>query len=251
MKTGFCVVIPVYNHPDTIADTVAEVRSAGFPVILVDDGSEPVCAGVLDRLTEGDEAVHLRRLQVNGGKGRAVKSGLLMARELGFAHALQIDADGQHDPQDIPRLVRLSRQHPDAIISGMPAYDDSVPRVRYYSRYLTHVWVWINTLSLEVRDSMCGFRAYPLQPVCELIGREYLGDRMDFDTEVLVRWVWQGGRVFQFSTRVRYPRDGISHFRGFEDNWLITRMHTRLFFGMLRRLPRLLARRLRRREVSS
>lgn len=239
----FCAIIPVYNHPSTIAQAVRSVRQQGFPVLLVDDGSESNCAEILTALAEADPQVYLKRLPENGGKGAAVKAGLLWAEALGFCYALQIDADGQHNPEDIPGLVSLSGGYPDAIISGMPTYDDSVPLLRYYARYMTHVWVWINTLSLEIHDSMCGFRVYPVGRVCNLIRTQRLGDRMDYDTEVLVKWFWQGGRVVQTKVRVRYAEDGVSHFRGFEDNWLITKMHTRLFFGMLRRLPGLLLRR--------
>jgi hypothetical protein len=67
---------------------------------------------------------------------------------------------------------------------------------------------------------------------------------MEFDIEITVRLFWSGVPVRSMPTRVRYPSDGVSHFRLFRDNVLISAMHTRLFFGMLRRLPRLLARRL-------
>ena len=63
---------------------------------------------------------------------------------------------------------------------------------------------------------------------------------MDFDTEVVVRWVWQGGGVRNLPTNVRYPVDGVSHFNAVKDNVLISRMHARLFFGMLCRLPGLI-----------
>ena len=66
---------------------------------------------------------------------------------------------------------------------------------------------------------------------------------MDFDPEILVRLHWRGVPVIQFPTPVSYPMDGISHFRVLRDNLIISWMHTRLFFGMLLRLPCLLARR--------
>ena len=110
-------------------------------------------------------------------------------------------------------------------------------------RYLTHVWVWINTLSFAIRDSMCGFRVYPLPPVLRLMDEETIGLRMDFDVEVLVRLFWRGIVVHNLPTRVTYPLDGVSHFDVWRDNVRISRMHARLFFGMLRRLPRLLVRR--------
>jgi hypothetical protein len=68
---------------------------------------------------------------------------------------------------------------------------------------------------------------------------------MDFDIEVVVRLHWRGIPIVEVPTQVLYPRGGVSHFRLWRDNLLITRMHARLFFGMLRRLPQLVARRLR------
>jgi hypothetical protein len=109
-----------------------------------------------------------------------------------------------------------------------------------YGRYLTHVWVWINTLSLDITDSMCGFRVYPVARSNQLIAAEPMGDRMDFDTEFMVRWHWHHWGIKQISTRVIYPEQGVSHFRVWRDNKLISWMHTRLFFGMLWRLPRIL-----------
>ena len=89
---------------------------------------------------------------------------------------------------------------------------------------------------------MCGFRVYPLAPTMTLIDQETVGLRMDFDTEIAVRLMWRGVRVINLPTRVHYPADGVSHFDVWRDNLRISWMHTRLFFGMVRRLPRLLVR---------
>lgn len=236
-------VVPVFNHPGAIAGLVAALRGHGLPVVLVDDGSEPGCAAVLRELAEAAPGeVFLHRLGHNQGKGAAVMAGLREAERLGHSHALQIDADGQHDPADVPRFLALARENPHAVVNGRPLYDDSVPRGRLYGRYLTHVWVWINTLSFDIRDSMCGFRVYPLAPTLALLDAARIGTRMDFDTEVLVRLHWRGLAVRDCPTRVVYPPGGVSHFRMLRDNLRISAMHTRLFFGMLLRLPRLLAR---------
>lgn len=239
-------VIPVYNHPDTIGAMVAGVRRHGLPCILVDDGCEPRCAAALDALSAADADVTLVRLAQNQGKGGAMMAGLRTALARGFSHALQIDADGQHAVADIPRFLALSRQHPEAVVCGRPVYDASVPKVRLYGRYLTHVWVWINTLSGQIRDSMCGYRVYPLPAVVSVINGASLGRRMDFDPEVVVRLHWRGVAVVNLPTPVTYPQDGISHYRMLRDNVLISVMHARLFFGMLLRAPMLLARRLKR-----
>ncbi|MEN9545145.1 MAG: hypothetical protein RLZZ598_1978 [Pseudomonadota bacterium] len=233
------VVIPVYNHGISIARVVGAVRAQGLPSVLVDDGSEPGCAAVLDALA-ADEDVTLVRLAQNQGKGGAVMAGLRAALAQGHTHAIQIDADGQHDTADLPAFLALAQQHPQAVIAGRPIYDRSVPLGRLVGRYATHVWVWINTLSFSVRDSMCGFRVYPLAPVVMLLDRARIGRRMDFDVEVLVRLVWAGVPVIQQPTRVTYPPGGVSHFRALHDNLLISWMHARLFFGMLPRAPRLL-----------
>ena len=251
--SNVCAVIPVYNHGEAVGAVAQAVREADLPCILVDDGSEPGCAAVLDALAAADpRGTFLVRLSENQGKGGAMIAGLQEAGRRGYSHALQIDADGQHDTADLLRFMDLSRTHPDRIICGTPLYDDSVPKARLYGRYLTHVWVWINTLSFAIRDSMCGFRVYPLRPTLALLDRVRIGRRMDFDVEVLVRLVWRGVQIVNVPTRVRYPTDGISHFDPLRDNVRISGMHAKLFFGMLLRSPLLLWRKLRgRREAVS
>ncbi|HET9049619.1 MAG TPA: glycosyltransferase family 2 protein [Chiayiivirga sp.] len=238
------VVIPVYDHEHAITAMVEGVRAAGQECLLVDDGSHPPCAQVLRALAQR-EGVSLLRLEVNQGKGGAMLAGFREAARRGASHVLQIDADGQHDCRDIPRFLAAAEAEPDAVIAGAPRYDESVPKARLYGRYLTHVWVWINTLSFAIRDSMCGFRVYPLAPVLALIEAEPIGRRMDFDPEILVRLYWRGVAVRTLETPVSYPADGVSHFDVWRDNVRISRLHARLFFGMLWRLPRWLARRFR------
>ena len=245
MSTSFslCVLIPVFDHEHAIAAVVDAVLAHGLAIVLVDDGSSDACALKLDQLAAAwPQQITLIRLAHNSGKGVAVQAGFTAAVQAGFSHALQVDADGQHCTDDIPRFLALAKQQPDAVIAGCPIYDQSVPKLRLYARYLTHIWVWINTLSLEIKDSMCGFRVYPLAAVMQLMAQQSIGRRMNFDTDILVRLYWQGLRVINLPTRVTYPLDGVSHFRVWMDNVLITRMHTLLFFGMLRRLPMLLKR---------
>lgn len=238
-----CIVIPVYNHEHAIGAVLEGLLRHGVPCILVDDGSAPSCAATLDRLARAAPAqVTLLRHARNQGKGAAVITGLLHAAGRGYSHVLQIDADGQHRAADAPAFLALAERHPLAVIAGCPVYDESVPKARLYGRYATHVWVWINTLSPRIKDSMCGFRVYPLAATVALARRAPIGLRMNFDTDILVRLYWDGLDVINLPTRVGYPSDGVSHFRLWRDNLLITRMHTVLFFGMLRRAPRLLAR---------
>ena len=243
-----CVVIPFYNHEGAIAEVVARVKAQNLPCILVDDGSHSRCATVLAAIAAAESGwLTLLTQPQNGGKGAAVMAGFAAALAAGHSHGIQLDADGQHRVEDLPRFTQAIAEHPAAVIAGVPIYDDSVPRHRLYGRYLTHGMVWLNTLSFEIRDSMCGFRAYPLAPALAAWQGMRWGRRMDFDTEILVRLRWAGLRVLSLPTRVTYPSDGVSHFDLVKDNLRIAGMHTRLFLGMLLRSPRLLWRALTRR----
>ncbi|MDO6566970.1 glycosyltransferase family 2 protein [Alteromonas sp. 1_MG-2023] len=235
------ILIPVYNHEHAIGETVKALRAFGYPILLVDDGSYQACAVVLEELARvHNPQVSLLTLPSNGGKGHAVKSGLRHLAKTGFTHGLQVDADGQHNLSDIPHFISAGVQHQDTLIAGYPQYDDSISKGRFYGRYLTHVWVWINTLSFTIKDSMCGFRLYPVTAFNQMLDKAPCGNRMDFDTEVIVRWHWRNGSIINIPTKVNYPTDGVSHFKLLHDNVLISWMHTRLFFGMLLRLPKLL-----------
>jgi glycosyltransferase involved in cell wall biosynthesis len=238
------VVIPVYNHASGIAYMIDGVRQAGLRCVLVDDGSDPACAALLDHLSRANaQAVSIVRLPLNRGKGAAVTAGMHEAARQGYSHALQIDADGQHDVADIARFIARARRQPNAVICGCPSFDATAPKVRRVARYATHVWVWINTLSFDIGDSMCGLRVYPLASALALLDEVRLSPRMAFDPEILVRLHWRGVPIVNLRTRITYPAGGVSHFRLVLDNWLISLTHARLFFGMLRRAPTLMRRR--------
>ncbi len=228
------IIIPVYNHAHAIGKVLDGLRTSGLPCWLIDDGSDPECRSVLESLaTTHAEWVNLERLAVNQGKGRALAHGFACMQQSGMTHALQIDADGQHDPRDAQRFVDAARHSPTAVISGVPVYDASVPRGRLYGRYITHFWVAIHTFSRAIGDSMCGFRLYPLPVTNALIAEEGVAARMAFDTDIIVRLHWRGVPIVNIPTRVHYPLDGVSHFDMLRDNLRISRMHARLFFTML------------------
>jgi glycosyltransferase involved in cell wall biosynthesis len=229
-----CVLVPTYNNPATLRDVVLRVREHLADVVVVDDGSGPEARAVCEKLAaEGLARVHHRAR--NGGKGAAVKDGFREARGLGFSHALQVDADGQHAIDDIPRLLDAARARPDALVLGQPIFDASAPKARRYGREITRFWTSVEAGGPVIGDPMCGFRVYPLDAAIASATR---GDAMDFDPEIAVRMVWLGVPVVHVATRVRYiPRaeGGVSHFRMVRDNALISWMHTRL---MLTRIAR-------------
>jgi predicted LPLAT superfamily acyltransferase len=243
MKFHPCVVVPVFNHGENAGALAQRLAPFGLQTFMVNDGSDAASSAALHDLAKRHDWIQILDHAENMGKGAAVLTGLRAAHTQGYSHALQIDADGQHDTGDIPRFLALAEANPAAIIAGCPEFDASAPRGRRFARYITHVWVWIETLSFTIRDSMCGFRVYPLAPVIRLADRVRLGRRMDFDPEILVRLHWDGQRIISQPTKVSYPAGGQSHFRLGHDNLLISWMHTRLFLEMLWRLVRLIRRR--------
>ncbi|OCG56501.1 acyltransferase [Gilliamella sp. Choc6-1] len=242
IPSNYCFVIPCYNHSEALLGVLKHLASYEINCILVDDGSSVNEVQKMDQIIALFPWVTLLRLKTNQGKGAAVMTGLEYAYNQGYAYAIQIDADGQHDSQIVKKLIEQSLQNPHALISGCPIYDNSVPKHRLIARYITHFWVWIETLSFSIKDSMCGFRVYPLQATCNLIKQSNIGKRMDFDTDIMVQLYWKGIPSIFVPTKVTYPKDGISHFKAFKDNLLITKMHTKLFLGMLPRILPLIKR---------
>ena len=239
-----CIVVPIYNHGDAIGRTVTALVRYGLTIYVLDDGSDEPPQRRLAALAGREPLVRLLRSTRNEGKGAAVMRGLRQALKDGFTHALQIDADGQHDADDVPKFLAAGDASPLAVVCGEPVYDTCVPKARFYGRYITHVWVWIETLSFQIKDSICGYRLYPLALATRLIDKVRMPTRMDFDTAIAVRLVWAGAPVINVPTRVIYPRDGTSHFHMLRDNLRISWMHTGLVFGMLWRAPMLLWRKL-------
>ncbi len=237
MSMKICAVIPSHNHYKSLAQVIMALRGHGLPVLIVDDGSASPAREAIAACHDPAHGIEVVRLDKNSGKGGAVAHGLRLAAERGFTHAVQVDADGQHDLTAIDRLVEAARKNPEALVSGLPVYDSTMPLSRRFSRWLTHVWVWVETLSTAIRDSMCGFRVYPVAQTLGVLDTESVGKRMDFDTEIMVRLAWRGAPVIHVPVAVTYPEGNTSNFHLWRDNWLITKMHTRLVFGMLARLP--------------
>ncbi|MDR1275173.1 MAG: glycosyltransferase family 2 protein [Candidatus Accumulibacter sp.] len=251
MNFRLCFLIPIFNHWKSIRATVESLFRYGDDVYIVDDGSDARTQAVLKEIAADFPSVRLIRLPENRGKGAALMRGMREALRDGFTHALQIDADGQHDPGDVPRFIALSRENPDALVCGRPLYDESVPKKRLYGRRITHFWVGVETLRFRVPDSMCGFRVYPLASACRLIERVRLPERMSFDVEILVRMLWEGTPAREVPTRVVYPPEGVSHFDMLRDNLGISWAHARLFAGMLWRAPRLVSSKFFARDAGS
>lgn len=231
------VIIPHYQHADKIAKVIDLLQAHALPVIVIDDGSDASSQAQLQQLAQ-EKGIFLQLNAQNAGKGAVVKQAFKLAQEQGYTHAIQVDADGQHQIDDVLKFITLAKTNPQALICGLPLYGADAPKSRLYGRKITNFWNMINTWSLDLADGMCGFRLYPLASINPLVESSHIGNRMDFDTEILVRSHWEQIPLLWVETPVIYNQDGSSHFRAWADNWLISKMHARLFFGMLGRVLR-------------
>lgn len=241
------VLIPSYNPGPKVDETVREARRYWNPVWVVVDGSTDGSTARLRAMAAADAGLRVIELPVNRGKGSAVLEGLRAAAAEGFTHVLTMDSDGQHPAPCIPEFMAVSARHPDCMVLGKPVFDAAAPSLRVKGREISNWWANLETLWMGIGDSLFGFRIYPIEPLEKIMRSQRWMRRFDFDPEAVVRLAWAGVRPINLAAPVRYFRadeGGVSHFRYFRDNRLLTWMHTRLFLGFLWRLPRLLGRRL-------
>ena len=185
------IVIPAFNEAATIAEIVAGAR-AHAPVLVVDDGSTDDTAARAQ--AAGAEVVrHPRRR----GKGAALATGFAAAREKNATWVVTLDADGQHDPVDLPSLIAAARTAPRAIVIGS-RHDAGLPPERSLAIQLAGFWVnWIT--GAAIADTQSGFRVYPLALLDDVSMR---GDRFVFETAVVVAALGQGWDVREVPIRV-------------------------------------------------
>ena len=246
MKGG--IIIPVYKHGKACVAVVEGLLQYSYPIILVDDGNGEETKSYLQQIVTAHPEVTLVTLEKNSGKGAAFGAGIVKAYEMGITHALQIDADGQHDISRTPFFMQKAEQYPTAMILGYPEYDASVPGHRKNGRKFANNWAKIVSFEGGIMDSMCGFRVYPVQETYHFVTRCRYDRRMGFDIDILVRLIWKGLPFIFFPVHVTYPSDGISNFRMVQDNARISWVYTKLCCGMLLRLPLLIAKVIKRKR---
>ncbi len=239
-QVKYCLLVPHFNHERQFLTFLPKLIETGLDCLIIDDGSNEESLAQVRQAVQEHSSVHLFEHSVNRGKGAAVKTGFYHARHLGFSHAIQIDADGQHDIEDISKLIAASKTKPLAMICGKPVFDESAPKARLYGRKVTDFWVALETLSTKIKDGLCGFRIYPISQMETLLDTYYVGSRMNFDTDILVKSVWLDIELVFINTKVIYPEQSVSHFNYLRDNLLLIKLHTRLMFGMIAHLPKLL-----------
>jgi glycosyltransferase involved in cell wall biosynthesis len=204
-------LIPALECEATIGAVVRGTLAHLSRVLVVDDGSGDGTADAAK--AAGAEVL---RLPANRGKGAALRAGLLALRERGASHVLTLDGDGQHLTEEIPALLRASREDPRAIVLGARQHPPgSLAPIRVFGNRFANRWVRI-ACGLELEDTQSGFRVLPLEATLALGCR---ADRFAFETEVVIRGVRAGLPIRSVPVRVYNPppAERHSHFRGFSD----------------------------------
>jgi len=223
-----CCVIPVFNHASTVHAVIERTRAVMPDVLVVDDGSEDI------NLAEhyAGTGIEVIRHPRNMGKGAALLTAIRTLAPRGYDYMITLDADAQHDPEDIPRFLPLLERNDWTLVAGVR--DFSVPNVpgrSKFGRAFSNFWFFVET-GRKISDSQSGFRAYPLQYVSKI---KCSSLHYTFETELLTRCMWAGLELAEVPISTHYdpPGERISHFQPFRDNWRMTWLHTRL---VLRRL---------------
>lgn len=224
---GYCVVIPTYNNRKTVLEVVRKVRAVAECVIVVDDG----CTDDTPELLKSEPVIYLRHKR-NRGKGVALRTGFKKALELGYHHAVTIDSDGQHFPDEIPKLVEASRASPDAVVIGVRDMSgEHVPGRSSFGRMFSNYWLKVAT-GIDVGDTQSGFRVYPLRHVTRVW---CWSRRFTYECEVIIRMAWGGCPILNVPVKVYYPprAERVSHFNPFWDNVRFTVLYLYANFSHL------------------
>lgn len=222
------IVVPVYNHASTLSAVLAGLEPLGFPILVVNDGSKDEIEAALRPHPEVSVITHAQ----NQGKGAAIASAMHYAVEHGFAAILSFDADGQHLPQDVPRLIAACEEHPEALIIGARDFasegSGDIPGSSRFGRSFSNFWIWVES-GRWLPDTQTGLRIYP----CDLeLLRAIRGRRYSFEVEILTRSAWWGRKIISVPAAVYYPprAERVSHFAPLKDNLRLSGTHSYLCF---------------------
>ena len=227
-RDQICALIPAYNAEISIGQVIDGAREHLARLIVVDDGSA-------DRTGEiaRSRGVEVISLPSNRGKGYALRRGFSLALDRGCSAVLTLDADGQHDPRDIPRFLQTHATVPEAMLIGSRmAQADQFPRQRYYSNRTAAFFI-SKALGQFVEDTQCGFRLYPAKILRSI---RFTTCHFQMETEVLLRAVHRGNRLAVVPVTNLYLNGTAPHsnFRPVIDTFYICLVVLQSYLGILK-----------------
>lgn len=189
-------VIPAYNEETRIGQVIRDARRHADRVVVVDDGSFDRTAEIAQR----ENIVLVRHIE-NSGAGAATMTGIEAARALGATCVITLDADGQHDPGDIPLLLKPVREgRADIVFANRFGQRNRIPLIRRVANALGNVITWMTT-GMWVQDSQCGFKVFGPKALQEVDIRM---SGFEFCSEIVREAAQHQWRVVQIPTKVLY-----------------------------------------------
>ncbi|MBI5466933.1 MAG: glycosyltransferase family 2 protein [Candidatus Kerfeldbacteria bacterium] len=175
---GVVAIIPAFNEYTRLRQTVEQARPLVDAVVVIDDGSREPLAAHLPTL----EGLTVLRHSVNLGKGAALTTGLQWATQAGFTIAVLLDADGQHNPAEIPDLIAPLQQQRADITFGVRSFHSGMPLVARVGNIVLTKMVSL-LFHVHVTDTQSGYRALRLA-IYERIA--WTSSRYSVETEMIV-----------------------------------------------------------------
>lgn len=212
-RNDLCAVIPAFRAEPTLGAVVDGVRRHLARVVVVDDGSDDATADVAR--AGGAEVLVLDR---NRGKGYALRQGIARALAGEPEAIVLLDADGQHDPDDLPAFLRAwDERRPDLVIGCRLEDRSDIPPARFWTNYIgSRILTWMT--GFELLDSQSGYRLLS----AELARRLGLSaDGYAIESEMLIKAARRGARLEHVRVRTIY-NDAGSHFRPVLDTFRIS-----------------------------
>lgn len=198
------VAIPAYNESGTIADVVGEARGVADRVVVVDDGSDDGTAK-----TAEEAGATVVRHDRNRGYGAAIKTAFQTAVEYDAEHLVIIDGDGQHDPEDVPKLIKAQHENDAEIAIGSRFRGESdVPFYRRIGLVVINVMTNVGLGNIRprswIRDTQSGLRAYDSTAIRSIAEDDSIADHMDASTDIIYHARNRDYTVTEVGTEIDY-----------------------------------------------
>jgi glycosyltransferase involved in cell wall biosynthesis len=223
MPDKICILIPAYNAQDTLGSVLKKIEPLKSDIVVVDDGS----SDETKRLASGN-GVQLLEHPVNLGKGAALRTGFQHILQRDYRVVITLDADGQHDPAEIPFLLRIFQSvKPDILIASRAMEFGKMTFLRRFWNRLGAKAV-SRLCHSDITDSQSGFRLIRTEVLKAV---DLTTSRFETELELLIKACKKGFGVL--SVPINTPRidgTGSTHFRPVVDTWRVCMLFLRSLF---------------------